>query len=354
MSRIIRDNIYKHVKVSSLALQFIDTYEFQRLRRIKQTSTSYFVYPSATHSRFEHSIGVYHLTGLFLQKLNMDISKRLMEVIKLAGLLHDIGHMAFSHTFDHYIIPYLSNKSELKEHEYRALELIEHMNKKYEIGLDTDELNIIKACIMGEYYKDYPKYLFQIVNNKKNGIDVDKMDYLLRDSFYINNMNPYDFSYILSMTKVVNNELSFHEKTMIQIYKMLNTRFILHKEFYQHKTAIITELMIADLILENKDYLKLNDIHKDFKWCEITDDIIYKVPNDKLLKRINKRHFYKKTSNSNDTMFKKKISYNPINDFFFKINFHDNNKKKVIYDTVPIIFNICLEETEIFYINKDE
>lgn len=339
MGKIIRDVIYKHIEVSTLAMEIIDTREFQRLRRIKQLSTAHQVYPSAQHTRFEHSIGVYHLTGIFLDQINIKLNTRLREIIKIAGLLHDIGHMAFSHTMDLFILPKIGLP--VKSHEDRGIELIKHMNEKYDFGLCDYEVEIIQHCIEGIQYKQYPKYLFQIVANKDTGIDVDKMDYLLRDSYYFGNHNPFDLTYILKMSKIINNELYFDEKTIPQIYKMLNTRYDLHNEFYQHDVTLITQIMMADLILENQEFLDLKNIYKDLNWVKMTDEIVHSLPNKKILERIERRDFYKKKEYETGDKIMKKFSFNSVKDFFFKINFFDRKtKKRKVFNEIPQFF-IC-------------
>lgn len=354
-NKTIKDILYKYIEISDLALKFIDTYEFQRLRRIKQLSTSYLVYPSVCHTRFEHSVGVYHLTGLYLDYLNPDIDKRLREIIKLGGLLHDIGHMAFSHTFDNYIVPKLSNADYLKQHEDRSVELIFHMNEKYSIGLTIEELNILKSVILGEVYGKYPKYLFQIVSNKDNGIDVDKIDYLNRDSFYINNINPIEYIYIFRMSKIIDNQIVYDARSQSKIFNIFHTRFTLHNELYQHDVAVITEMMMKDLILENKESLKLEEIHKDFKWLEITDDIIYNVENKELLNRLFTRKLYKILPEYKQgcEIFKRKINYNSVDNFIYKIPFYTNKTETIFFYTKDninksVFGNIHDHEDEMF------
>ena len=353
--KLVKDILYGYVKLTDLALKFIDTPEFQRLRRIKQLSTTYLVFPSTSHSRFEHSVGVYHLTGEFLESLDSNIDNRLKEIIKLAGLLHDIGHLAFSHTFDHKIIPHLKNASYLGEHEDRSSKLIKHMIKKYNINVTEEEYQIIKHCIDGEYYKGYPKYLFQIVCNKYNGIDTDKMDYLQRDSYYFNQSSSFDISFIVQCSKVIDDEICFSEKLLIPIYKMFNLRYTLHKEIYQHNTAIIFEYMIRDHLLLNREQLKLDECHKDFKWVDITDDIIYRCEDRTILDRIDRRDLYKfsKVDVKNSTKVTKKISFNSIIDFYKNIYFY-NNKDQVKYklDKVPDTFPFKMSEEETLYLMK--
>ena len=128
--KYIKDNLYGFVEIKDIAQKIIDTPEFQRLRFIKQLGFTHFVFPNAHHTRFEHSIGVYHLINIFIEELSKstEIDERLQEIIAISGLIHDMGHVSFSHTFDHYIIPRIKGAV---EHEYRSILLFRQMNKKH-------------------------------------------------------------------------------------------------------------------------------------------------------------------------------------------------------------------------------
>ena len=343
MPKYIKDINYTLIEVSDLALQFIDTPEFQRLRRIRQLSTCYLVFPSTNHTRFEHSLGVYHLTGLMLMHLNRKIDERLCEIIKIAGLCHDVGHMAFSHTFDHHIIPKLKNANILKDHESRSIMLIRHMIKKYSIDITDEEMEIIECAIYGKYHTNYPKYLFQVVCNNINGIDTDKMDYLTRDTYYIKQTNVFDPLYIINFSKIIDNEICFNDKCLIPIYKMFNLRYTLHKELYQHDVAVSTEFMIRDLILANREHLDLDNCHKDFKWLEITDDIIYRLKNKEILEKIERRQLYKIRYESDGLelfTITRTFSFSSIEECFNYIYFYKNKEsdKKFIMNALPEVF----------------
>ena len=101
-NKIIKDNVYGFITLDTYALRIIDCYEFQRLRFIKQLGFTHFVFPGAQHTRFEHCIGVYHLIKVFLNELSVknNIGFRLKQIICVAGLIHDLGHVSFSHMFD--------------------------------------------------------------------------------------------------------------------------------------------------------------------------------------------------------------------------------------------------------------
>ena len=123
------DPIHGLISVSPLAKKIIDTEEFQRLRNIKQLGCCYYVFPGASHNRFEHSIGVYHLANKYIDILNKheEFTEKEIVCITIAGLIHDIGHGPFSHLFDE-ITP------ERKNHEYRSGQLLIMMNQKYNLG----------------------------------------------------------------------------------------------------------------------------------------------------------------------------------------------------------------------------
>ena len=131
----IFDPIHGHVDITPLMMKIIDTMEFQRLRDLKQLGATYYVFPSATHTRFEHSIGVSHLAKLVMLKIaekkpELNITKRLIEMVQIAGLIHDIGHGPFSHLYDCYII----NKDE-PEHEERGKQIFLEMIQKYQLPI---------------------------------------------------------------------------------------------------------------------------------------------------------------------------------------------------------------------------
>jgi len=351
MSRLFKDSIHGSITVSDLAIKFIDTPEFQRLRRIKQLSTSYLVFPTADHTRFEHSIGVYHLTGKLLRNLNVEINKRLIEIIKIAGLCHDIGHMAFSHTFDYYIIPSLKNANLLNHHEERSIILIKYIIQKYKINITQEEINIIEHVINGIKYKNYPDYLFEVVCNNRNGLDVDKFDYLLRDTYNINYFKPFDVNYIFKNTKVLNNHLCYNIDIHHIIYNIFNVRYSLHQELYQDDKVLLCEMMVRDLFLNNLNdkLLDLENCHKDMKWTKITDDIIYYLDNQELLNKIHTRDLYKKGTKDNfDLSIKKKIIFTDDPDLSKKIYFYDENDN-IIFKKDPIILENIIEEV---YIKK--
>ena len=153
----VYDPVHGLIRICPLAKKVIDTEEFQRLRTIKQLGCCYYVFPGASHNRFEHSIGVYHLSKQYMNILNRneEFTERDITCISIAGLVHDIGHGPFSHLFDE-IIP------EHKNHEYRSGQLIILMNRKYNLGFTDEELNFMISVIYPKNIQDPKQYLYQI------------------------------------------------------------------------------------------------------------------------------------------------------------------------------------------------
>lgn len=244
MPKIIKDCIYGQVHIPPLCLKFIDTPAFQRLRYVKQLGSAYLSYPSATHSRFEHSIGVMYLAGKAVDQLRnyMSIDDRIKHLIQLAGLYHDCGHMVFSHLFDVFLkmnppsneVPDIFKHH---EHEDRSIYFIRSVNKELQL-LTAEEEQFVANAIRGIIPQGEPPYLYQIVCNKECGVDVDKMDYLYRDSYHVG-FPCFQSDYILSNMRLdETNSIAFNRKARRSIKDLFITRKRLFKDLYQHHTAL--------------------------------------------------------------------------------------------------------------------
>jgi len=283
----IYDPIHKFITFTPLMLKIIDTYEFQRLRDLKQLGATYLVFPSATHTRFEHSLGVSYLVMVILNELKknqpeLKISERLIELVRIGGLIHDIGHGPFSHLYDHYI-----KSSDEPEHEQRGINIFKNMVIKYDLDLDNEEVEFICDIIEPpEHVKN--NWLYQIVNNKINHIDVDKIDYIMRDSYHIG-LQYNDFSRLLTMIKVLdyNNEkvLAYNDKLQHDIYLLFSCRYRLHKQIYNHHAVKSFEYLLIPLLK------KIKETNIDF--INFTDSVIispFNLQNNKELDNIYNRN----------------------------------------------------------------
>lgn len=274
MVSYVQDPIYGLIEVSPICMKFIDTPEFQRLKRIKQLGMTPEVFPSGVHTRFEHSLGVMHLTGDMFSNLLGNSSKKFKKfkkfkpLIELAGLLHDIGHCAFSHLFEEA----LKIKGVKFCHELHSIYLIGKINERLNL-LSEEELMIIEAMIIGKRIPNYPPFLFEIVANKDSGLDTDKMDYLKRDAFHIGKPQ-ITIDYIIKHCRIDKTKhVSFYYKTEEDINAVFLTRRNMYAQVYFHKTvARIDKMMICALMQLPIDHSNMDnyvDVDDSFVWYHI-------------------------------------------------------------------------------------
>jgi HD superfamily phosphohydrolase len=237
--KIVNDPVYGFITFDDpLIYQIISHRYYQRLRRIHQMAMAELVYPGAVHSRLHHSMGAYHLMGLAIAELKgkgFDISASEEQAAKIAILLHDIGHGPYSHALEHVLI-------EEVHHEEISLLIFEEMNKEMN-GALTLALSIFK----GTYHKPF---LHQLISSQ---LDVDRMDYLTRDSFYSGvSEGVIGYDRILKMMTVHQGQLVIEEKGVYSIEKFLVARRLMYWQAYLHKTVIGAENMLVKILQRAK------------------------------------------------------------------------------------------------------
>lgn len=312
MAKIIKDCIYGHVEIPELCIKFMDTPECQRLRRVGQLSTVRYAYPSAVHSRFEHSIGVMYLAGQMVDRLRnfTCISDRTKQLIQLAAMYHDIGHFAYSHLFDTFLVNYRSeNKKDLPTiftfdyHEHRSIYILHVVNKRLQL-LTYDEEKFVSNVITGYVPNGSPHYLYQIVCNEECGIDVDKMDYLRRDSYHTG-FPGFQSEYII-LNSVIDNDghLAFKEKLRNDIIDLFATRNRMFNNVYKHHTTLKVEKIYycAMKQLGNKVFMygdKIDDFNIEtlIRSTESLADLMNCLDNRKLYHECEHCEYYKPTKN---------------------------------------------------------
>lgn len=302
---LIYDNIHGYILIDPIARKIIDTPEFQRLRRIHQTGALFLVFPTANHCRFEHSIGTYNLAKEFIKKLQikqpeLEITDKLVLLVSLAGLCHDLGHMFYSHLFDDLFLKKLDNYNELGEnvhHENRSKLLLRHIVHKYNINLDVDDLNVICDLIdpynsKYENWKDefkVGKWIFQIVSNPINNIDVDKFDYIDRDNRATGLKLNFEYGRLISQAKVFNKSDIFYPKQVKDdIFHMFFVRYRLHRQIYNHKTVKAIELLLVKALNELEKTNKISEyINDPEKMIKLTDCYLHYSNNNNVNNIIN-------------------------------------------------------------------
>ncbi len=343
--KTIFDPIYGYVEFEDYLLDIIDTPEFQRLRDIKQLGCASYVFPSATHTRFEHSLGVSYLSGIFIKKIQkkhpeLNITNDDVKRVKIAGLIHDFGHACYSHFFDHYFLEEV--ESPLKEHEKRSIYLLKNMNIKYSFGLSDEDISEIEKMILPEVTYGFK---YQIVANEKSGFDTDKLDYINRDCYHLGLPYKYDYSRILKQIKIIDDEICFPIKQVANVYELFELRFKLHQQIYQHPVISSAEMMILDILKNSKLHENKEECITNIeKFIQLTDDYInfcYQTTDNQKLKDIynnlKNRNLYKFLCDSDNPNldiehdFKLKIKMNfgkgdknPLD----YISFYDKNGKK--------------------------
>ncbi|RIV30838.1 HD domain-containing protein [Flagellimonas lutimaris] len=232
---VFNDPIYGFIGTpNELIFSLISHPYFQRLRRISQMGLSYLVYPGAHHTRFHHALGSMHLMTKAIQVLklkNVEITEEEEKGLLCAILLHDIGHGPFSHALEGFVAKEIS-------HEQISLRFMMELNKEFEGQLDT---------AIAVFQGDYPKpFLNQLVSSQ---LDMDRLDYLKRDSFYSGvtegNINS---ERLISMLNVVEGNLVVEEKAIYAVEKFLMARRFMYWQVYLHKTGLVAEQLLIRIM----------------------------------------------------------------------------------------------------------
>jgi HD superfamily phosphohydrolase len=241
--KILNDPIYGFITIPSERIfSIIEHPYFQRLRRISQMGMSYMVYPGAHHTRFHHAIGCVHLMQKAVQIIRhkgVMISEAEEEALQIAILLHDIGHGPFSHAMEHSIV-------EGVDHESISLLFMEEMNRDF-----NQSLTLALQIFRGTYKR---RFLNQLISSQ---LDMDRLDYLKRDSFYTGaaegNINS---ERLITMLNVVNDDLVIEEKGIYSVEKFLVARRLMYWQVYLHKTSLVAEQLLIRVLKRAKELIE--------------------------------------------------------------------------------------------------
>ncbi|WP_333809820.1 HD domain-containing protein [Flavobacterium sp.] len=238
--KIFNDPIYGFITIpNSLIYDLIQHPYFQRLRRISQMGMSYLVYPGAHHTRFHHALGCMHIMQKAVQTLQfkgVSISEEEENALYIAILLHDIGHGPYSHAMEHSIV-------EEVHHEELSLLFMEQLDKEFD-----GKLSLAIQVFKGEYHR---KFMLQLISSQ---LDMDRMDYLKRDSFYSGvaegNINS---ERLIQMMNVQDDYLVIEEKGIYSVEKFLVARRLMYWQAYLHKTSVVAELILTKILKRAKE-----------------------------------------------------------------------------------------------------
>lgn len=238
--KIFNDPVYGFITIPyELVFDLIEHPYFQRLRRIRQLGLTYLVYPGALHTRFHHVLGAMHLMGQAIEVIRSkghEITREEAEAVSIAILLHDIGHGPFSHALEHSIVSGIS-------HEHISERFMDALNEEFD-GRLTLAISIFK----NEYHK---KFLHQLVSSQ---LDMDRLDYLKRDSFYTGvSEGVISSDRIITMLDVHNDSLVIEAKGIYSIEKFIIARRLMYWQVYLHKTVISAENMLMNILKRAKE-----------------------------------------------------------------------------------------------------
>ena len=238
--KIFNDPIYGFISIpNALIYDLVQHPYFQRLRRISQMGLSYLVYPGANHTRFHHALGCMHIMQKSVDVLRfkgVSISPEEESALYIAILLHDIGHGPFSHAMEKSIV-------EDVHHEAISLLFMNQLNVEF-----AGQLSLAIQVFRGDYHR---KFMLQLISSQ---LDMDRMDYLKRDSFYSGvaegNINS---ERLIQMMNVVDDVLVIEEKGIYSVEKFLMSRQLMYWQVYLHKTSLVAELILTKVLKRAKE-----------------------------------------------------------------------------------------------------
>ena len=243
-AKIINDPVFGFIKIPrGLLYGIVEHPLFQRLNRINQLGLASVVYPGARHTRFQHSLGAFHLMSeavLSLQQKGIFIFDTEAEAVQAAILMHDIGHGPFSHVLENTLIHGIS-------HEDISLMMMEEINNHF-----NGQLNLAISIFKGEYPKNF---LHQLISSQ---LDMDRLDYLRRDSFYTGvTEGNIGSARIIKMLNVVNDTLVVDQKGIYSLENYLTTRRLMYWQVYLHRTCVAYEKVLVNMLTRAKDLIRM-------------------------------------------------------------------------------------------------
>ena len=288
--RVIRDPVHGNISIyDSSEERILNSHEFQRLRFIQQLSHCSFVYPGAMHNRFIHSIGAMHLAGEMYQFLtinsNLDFDPDIFTAVRLAAMLHDIGHGPFSHTFEHGV-EFFNKKIKKPSlsfiHEDMGHRIVKEL--LYE-KIDSNIRDLVIKLLEGSNLGDDQWYLAQIISSE---VDADRSDFLLRDSYYAGvSYGNYELPRLLETMVVADQPdgkkiIAFKHKGLMALESFIFARYNMYRGVYFHHTNLASDAMISRALYEliRRDLYPRNAITDPKEFVKWNDSRIYGILNE--------------------------------------------------------------------------
>ena len=299
----IKDPVHGYVYITQTEKDIIDTYPMQRLHRIRQLAGSEYVYPGANHTRFEHSLGVMFLSGNILENphISPEVTEEEVDMTRVSALLHDCGHGPFSHVFEHLLLKNLH-----KTHEDITTWLIEKSEIADKLSKTSYTPKEIGKLAVGKANKPGKAFLDQIISS---GVDVDKMDYILRDTYHTGAEYGFiDVYRLIHALDILGENLAVELGALSALEAFMIARIESFKSIYFHRMGRAAQIMLAtamdkandELGLTSfktpEDYLQFDDytVWSALKKCKASQSIINNLEQRRMLKCAYERTFYEK------------------------------------------------------------
>jgi hypothetical protein len=297
----IKDPLYGYIRITEIERNVVDTQPVQRLRRVRQLSGAEYAYPAANHTRFEHVLGTMYLAGILAKSIPIDLSEQELQRIRLAALLHDVGHAPFSHLFEPLLAKYLG-----KTHEDMTFWIIGESELSPTLkaeGFDPDEVGKLAVGRLGN---PQCPFLDQII---RSSVDVDKMDFIVRDSYHTGAGYGYvDIFRLIYTMDILDGNLAVDITAIPTLETFLLARLESFRAIYFHRAARAVQIMLLKALEQAKDeldieriktpetYLALDDylVWSILKRCKKSRGIMENIEQRKLLKCAYERTFFVK------------------------------------------------------------
>jgi len=266
----IKDPVHGYVYITKVEKEIIDSFPVQRLRRLRQLAGTEYVYPGANHTRFEHSIGVMYLAGLLAENpyLSQHLSEDEAQTIRIAALLHDVGHGPFSHIFEHLLEKFLQ-----KTHEDINVWVIQDSELKEVIsGLGYNPTEVAKLSV-GWLNKPRKVFMDQII---RSAVDADKLDFVVRDTYHTGAEYGYvDIFRLIQTLDVLDENLAVDLGALSALESFMLARVESFKSIYFHRVARSAQIMTAMAMEEAKDELGLIDFRTPEEYLALDDYTVW-------------------------------------------------------------------------------
>jgi len=269
----IKDPVHGYVYITEAEKNIIDSYPMQRLRRLRQLAGAEYVYPSANHTRFEHSVGAMYLAGRMTENPNLShlLNEEEAQRIRIAALLHDVGHGPFSHIFEHLLVKFLN-----KTHEEMTTWIIQKSELKDIIsGMGYDPNKMGKLAV-GMLHEPGKAFIDQII---RSAVDVDKLDFIVRDTYHTGAAYGYvDIFRLIHMLDMLEENLAIEiPGALSALESFVLARFESFKSIYFHRVARAAQIMLATAMEEAKDELGLVNFRTPKDYLALDDYTVWNM-----------------------------------------------------------------------------